>query len=127
MGGGRGSKSKTAGENHYGGLAVYFYVKDTTKNDTLSLAFYDAKKQLIKKYSTHADKKKNEEELKVKPGSNVFHWDLKYPSAEKVEGMILWWASLSGPTALPGKYSVVLQKNKEKIEQSFQLAQRSQK
>ena len=121
MSGGKGAKSKSAGENHYGGLPVYYYVKDTAKTDTLSLAFYDAKKQLIKKYSTHPDKKKNEEELKVKPGSNVFHWDMTYPSAEKVEGMILWWASLSGPTALPGKYSVVMQKDKEKIEQSFQL------
>ena len=35
--------------------------------------------------------------------------------------MILWWASLSGPTALPGKYAVVLESRKEKIEQYFNL------
>lgn len=121
MSGGSGAKSKTAGENHYGGLPVYFFVKDTSRSDTLNLSFYDAKKQLIKKYTTHPDDKKKEEQLKVKLGSNVFHWDLKYPSAEKVDGMILWWASLSGPTALPGNYSVVLERRKEKIEQYFNL------
>ena len=121
MSGGSGAKSKTAGVNHYGGLPVYFFVKDTSRSDTLNLSFYDAKKQLIRKYTTHPDEKKNEGQLKVKPGSNVFYWDLTYPSAEKVEGMILWWASLSGPTALPGKYAVVLESRKEKIEQYFNL------
>jgi hypothetical protein len=121
MSGGSGAKSKTAGVNHYGGLPVYFFVKDTSRSDTLNLSFFDAKKQLIRKYTTHPDEKKNEGQLKVKPGSNVFYWDLTYPSAEKVEGMILWWASLSGPTALPGKYAVVLESRKEKIEQYFNL------
>jgi DNA repair ATPase RecN len=31
-----------------------------------------------------------------------------YPGAEKVKDMILWWASLNGPMALPGNYKVSL-------------------
>ncbi len=111
MGGGNGKSSKTQGQNHNGGVAINFYVKDTTKTDTISLTFLDKNKNIIKKFSTHPDKDKKEEELKVKPGSNQFNWNLKYQDAEKVEGMILWWASLSGPKTLPGNYLVKLTKN----------------
>ena len=111
MNGGRGAKSKTSGQNHYGGVGVNFYLKDTAKADTISLAFYDSSKKLIKKYSSHPDKEKKEEKLTTKKGSNQFYWNMTYPDAEKVEGMILWWASLSGPRALPGTYMVELSKN----------------
>ncbi len=121
MGGGQGKTSKTQGQNHYGGVAVHFFVKDTAKTDTITLAFFDKNKKLIKKFTNHPDKEKKEETLKVTPGSNVFHWNLMYPDAEKVKGMILWWASLSGPKALPGKYTVELTKNKVAKSQAFTI------
>ncbi len=111
MNGGSARPSKTQGQNHSGGVGVNFYVKDTAKADTISLSFLDSKKQLIKKYTTHPDKEKKEEKLKLKPGSNQFSWNMMYPDAEKVKGMILWWASLSGPKAIPGNYTVELTKN----------------
>ncbi|MDY7396390.1 glycosyl hydrolase [Aureibaculum sp. 2210JD6-5] len=121
MGGGRGATSKTSGQNHYGGVAVNFYVKDTAKTDTISLSFLDKNKKVIKKYSTHPDKEKKEEQLKVKPGNNIFNWNMMYADAEKVEGMILWWASLSGPQAIPGNYSVVLTKNNQSESKDFAI------
>jgi len=111
LNGSRGSKSKTQGQNHQGGVAVNFYVKDTAKTDTISLSFFDNKENLIKKYSTHPDKEKNEEELKVNPGSNQFNWNMMYMDAEKIKGMILWSASLRGPKAIPGNYKVTMAKN----------------
>jgi len=111
MGGGKGKTSKTQGQNHYGGVTVNFYVSDTANTDTISLSFFDKNKHLIKKYITNPDKEKKEVELKVKPGSNQFNWNMMYPDAEKIKGMILWWASLSGPKALPGTYTVELTKN----------------
>ena len=119
--GGNGATSKTNGQNHKGGVSVNFYVKDTAKTDTISLAFYDANKKLIKHYSTHPNKKKKQEKLKVKKGSNQFSWNMMYPNAERVKGMILWWASLSGPMALPGNYSVELSKNGSKKSQNFTI------
>ncbi len=121
MTGGNGRTSKTSGQNHAGGVAVNFYVKDTAKADTISLAFLDSNKQLIKKYSTHSDTEKKEEKLKVKPGSNQFNWNMMYADAEKVKGMILWWASLSGPKALPGEYTVELTKNGINKSQAFTI------
>ncbi len=121
MRGGNGKTSKTSGQNHAGGVAVNFYVKDTAKADTISLAFLDSNKQLIKKFSNHPDKEKKEEKLKVKPGSNQFNWNMMYADAEKVKGMILWWASLSGPKALPGEYTVELTKNDINKSQVFTI------
>ena len=121
MGGGRGETSKTEGQNHYGGVEVNFYVKDTATADTIALAFYDKGKQLIKKYSTHPDKEKKEEELKVIPGANRFFWDMMYPGAEKVDKMILWWGSLNGPMALPAEYSVALAKNGKATTKDFTI------
>ena len=121
MNGGRGAVSKTQGQNHYGGVSVNFYLKDTAKTDTISLSFFDKSKNLIKKYSTHPDKENKEEELTIKAGSNQFNWNMMYPDAEKIKGMILWWASLSGPKALPGTYMVELSKNEKKKTQQFNI------
>lgn len=121
MGGGRGATSKTQGQNHNGGVIVNFFVKDTLKKDTISLSFYDTQKKLIKKFSTHPDKEKKEEVLKVAPGANQFNWDMMYSGAEDFDGMILWWASLNGPMALPGNYTVELTKNTISTSKDFTI------
>ncbi|WP_456463770.1 WD40/YVTN/BNR-like repeat-containing protein [Lutibacter sp.] len=120
--GGSKQKSRTAGQNHPGGVLINYYVKDINDKDTLSLSFFDNSGKHIKTFSTKPDTKQKEGELKVKKGANQFNWNMQYPDAEKVKGMILWWASLSGPKALPGDYSVKLAKNGEMIsEQTFTL------
>lgn len=121
LSGGRGRTSKTQGTNHPGGVAVHFYVKEHAKKDTVNLSFYDSNRQLIQKFSTHPNKKQKELALKVKQGANVFYWNMMYPGAERVKGMILWWASLSGPMALPGTYSVTLATGKTTKTQRFEI------
>ena len=59
--------------------------------------------------------------MKVKKGANKFVWDLVYKGAEKLDGMIFWWASLSGPKAIPGKYTVALNVNKESKSETFTI------
>lgn len=120
--GGSKQKSKTAGQNHPGGVLINYYIKDINDKDTLSLSFFDNSGKHIKTFSTKPDTKQKEEKLKVKKGANQFNWNMQYPDAEKVKGMILWWASLSGPKALPGDYSVKLAKNGKIVsEQTFTL------
>lgn len=114
LGGGNGRTSKTQGTNHPGGVAVYFNVNEFTKKDTVTMSFYDANKKLIQKFSNYPNKKEKEKKLAVKKGSNVFYWNMMYPEATKVKGMILWWASLNGPMALPGFYAVELTANNVK-------------
>ena len=40
------------------------------------------------------------------PGLNSLNWDMRYPSATSFPGMILWGGGTTGPTAVPGTYSV---------------------
>jgi photosystem II stability/assembly factor-like uncharacterized protein len=122
MGGARSSKKpKTQGQNRRSGVAVNFYIKDTLKADKISLTFKDAQGKAIRTFKTKPDKKKNEAQLKLKEGDNVFYWDMMYPGAEKVKGMILWWGSLAGPKAIPGAYSVELNINGTSQTQSFNI------
>lgn len=41
-------------------------------------------------------------------GMNRFVWDMRYPNARDFPGMIFWAASVRGPIAPPGRYSVRL-------------------
>lgn len=116
QGGGR-SGSLLYGENHPAGVQVHFYLPEYTKKDSVSLAFYDDKGKLIKTYGT----KDKENKLEVKEGANKFNWNTVYDGAEKLDGMILWWANLSGPRAVPGTYKVELEVNGETQEQTFKI------
>ncbi|WP_104735017.1 WD40/YVTN/BNR-like repeat-containing protein [Hanstruepera ponticola] len=99
------SGSKTAGTNHPKGVMTYFNLKDYKEDDAVSLTYFDQKGDTIKTFSTI---NKKEDKLGVKKGMNQFNWNMTYDGAEKLDGMILWWASLSGPQAVPGEYKVSL-------------------
>lgn len=110
MSGGDYIKSKTKGKNHPGGVLNYFYLASKPeKEDTVTLSFYETSGDLIRKFSTHADKDGPDGKLEeLKEGMNQFSWDMRYQPAESFDGMILWWATLNGPKALPGTYEVRL-------------------
>ena len=106
MRGGSRAGSKTSGTNHPNGVMTYFNLKNfDEKNDEVSLTYFSPKGDTIKTFST---KNKKKDKLEVKKGMNQFVWDMTYDGAEKLEGMILWWASLDGPQAIPGTYKVHL-------------------
>jgi DNA-binding FrmR family transcriptional regulator len=115
MRGGSREGSKTAGTNHPNGVMTYFNLKDLKDDDKVSLTYFDTKGDTIKTFS-NKDKKNM---LKVEKGANQFVWDMTYDGAEKLDGMILWWASLEGPRAIPGNYKVSLNVNGEEQSQPF--------
>ncbi len=121
LSGGNGRTSRTAGTNHAGGVAVNYFIKSANKKDTISLSFYDLNDNLIKKFSTKPNKENKDGTLKVEDGNNIFNWNMMYDGAESVQGMILWWASLNGPMALPGTYKVELVVNDSKQTQNFKI------
>ena len=61
----------------------------------------------IKSYSTAT----KEDKLKVKAGANQFNWNTRGKGAERLKGMIFWWASFDGPKAVPGEYRARLNVN----------------
>ncbi|PRP65649.1 VPS10 domain-containing protein [Nonlabens agnitus] len=107
---GRGGRSSlTAGTNHPAGVQIHYYLPEFKEKDSVALRFMDANKKLIKEYATYSKKNK----LKPETGANAFNWDTQYDGAEELDGMILWWADLSGPKAVPGNYTVQLEVNGE--------------
>ncbi|MGB0982036.1 MAG: VPS10 domain-containing protein [Winogradskyella sp.] len=117
MRGGSKAVSKTEGTNHPNGVVTYFNLKDFKDKDKVSLTYFDTKGDTIITY-TNTDKKNK---LKVKKGANKFVWNMTYQGAEKLPGMILWWASLEGPKAIPGTYNVSLNVNGEDQLQPFTI------
>ena len=121
MGGGNGRTSKTSGTNHPGGVAINFYIKEKKVEKPVSIHIFDNTNRLIKTFSTKPNKENKEEKLTIKNGNNIFYWNMMYPGAEKVKGMILWWASLDGPMALPGNYKVTLTMGEISTSQNFTI------
>tara|TARA_B110000285_G_scaffold230203_1_gene296352 strand:- start:15293 stop:18382 length:3090 start_codon:yes stop_codon:yes gene_type:complete len=116
MQGGSRDTSLTTGTNLPNGVIVHYNVKDFDKaKDTVQLHFKDSEGILIKTFSTFS----NENPLKVKKGGNTFVWNTRYKGAERLKDMIFWSASFSGAKALPGNYSVSIEKNKLVKEQVF--------
>ncbi len=111
---------RNAGKNHPGGVMVHFFFREKPADSVeVKLSFYESDGDLIRTFSTKA--KEKDKKLEVKKGGNLFVWNMRYPDAKDFEGMILWWASLRGPRAVPGKYKVALSVGDETVEQEFEI------
>lgn len=114
MGGNGRAGSLTAGTNHPAGVMTYFYVKEPEGKD-IRLSYLNALNDTIMSFGTKDKKNK----LTVNPGANLFTWNTRGEGAERLKGMILWWASTNAPKAVPGTYKVVLQVDGTAESQSF--------
>ncbi|WP_296634664.1 glycosyl hydrolase [Polaribacter sp.] len=121
LAGGRGRTSKIAGTNHSGGVNMYYFIKELNDKDVVSISIADANDNNIKTFSIKPNKDLKEGKLNVKEGNNIFNWNMMYDGAESVKGMILWWASLSGPMALPGNYKATLKFNDKAQSETFTI------
>jgi len=119
-GSGQSKDAVGVGQNHPSGVMVHYFLEEYAEGDTLSIAIHGSDGDLIREYSTHAEDK--DEKLKdIKQGAQMFNWDMSYPDAKSFDGMILWWGSMDGPTAIPGQYEVKLTHNGEELSQPFTI------
>ena len=119
MEGGQSQNPGNAGMNHPNGVMTYFYLKEDPDTTAVTLSYHDSEGTLIREFSTKAEEKKDQ--LEVEQGANYFNWDMLYPEGEKFDKMILWWATLAGPKAIPGQYSVKLSMGDKTLEQTFNV------
>ncbi|QBA65495.1 WD40/YVTN/BNR-like repeat-containing protein [Muriicola soli] len=119
QGGTSRSPSKTAGQNHPNGVITHFYLKDLSEKDSVALTYTTVSRDTLAGFSSYA--KENDKKLKVKNGGNTHVWDTRGKGAQDFKGMILWWASLNGPKAVPGTYQVHLSVNGTTESQSFNI------
>lgn len=120
MDGSQAKNLKTAGTNHPGGVTVHYYLKEEPVDSVeIKIELLESDGTLIKAYSTKA--KEKDEKLKVEKGGNTFNWNMRYPDAKSFDGMILWAASMRGPTAVPGSYKVRLSVGDQQQEKAFTI------
>lgn len=101
--------SLTSGQNHPNGVVTHFYLKDKNEKDSINLTYTSMAGDTLGNFSTYA--KEKDKKLKLKKGGNTHVWDTRGKGAERLKGMILWWANLNGAKAVPGSYKVHLNVN----------------
>lgn len=104
-----------AGENPPNGVVINYFLKDVTDSSKVSVTVMDKNKKVIKTFST--DSKDNK--IEVAKGMNQFNWNLQYPGAEAVDGMILWNGTPGGIIAPPGEYFFKIKADKDSAEGNF--------
>ncbi len=115
----RKEPSKTEGQNHPNGVVSHFYLKDFTEKDSISLTYTTMEGDTLASFNNKA--KDKEKKLRVKKGGNTHVWNTRGKAAEKLKGMIFWWASFEGPKAVPGTYRAVLNVNGSDQSQEFRI------
>jgi ElaB/YqjD/DUF883 family membrane-anchored ribosome-binding protein len=106
---------RNAGANPPAGAVLYYHVKDATDSTKASVTIMDKNKKAIKTFAT--DSKDNK--MEVAKGLNMFNWDLNYPGAETIDGMILWTGTPGAITAPPGTYYAKIKVGSDSSEVPF--------
>ena len=91
-----------AGANPPAGAVINYYIKEAGDSVKATITILDKDKKVIRTYAT--DAKETNEKLEVSEGMNQFAWNLQYPAAERIEGMILWNGVPGAIIAPPGNY-----------------------
>ena len=117
-GGGFGGAPLTnVGMNPSNGVVVNYYLKEATDSVKLSIVLMDTNKKVIKTFSTSS----KENKVDISKGMNQFEWDMNYPEAEKVDGLILWNGFIGGPKAAPGNYFAKFRSGSDSAEVPFTI------
>lgn len=121
--GGSSKGSKLNGENAPNGTDIHFYLPNAPgEKDTIVLTIMEADGDTIRVFSNQKlGSSPRYGNLSVKSGSNRFLWNMRYPDAEKFDGMVLWSYDLEGAKAVPGNYQVSLNVRGTSQEQTFRI------
>jgi photosystem II stability/assembly factor-like uncharacterized protein len=114
-----GGVPKNAGENPPAGVVINYFVKDAGDSTRAFITIMDREKKLIKTFSTTA--KEKGDKLETVKGMNRFVWDMRYPDAEKIDGMILWNGAPGNILAAPGKHYARVRVGDDSTELAFDI------
>ncbi|MEO7530222.1 MAG: hypothetical protein ABIS69_02385 [Sediminibacterium sp.] len=121
-GGGRGRRTRiaaplNAGMNPPNGVVFNYWLKEVTDSSKVTISVFDKKGALIKTFSK--DAKEDNNKLEFTTGMNQFVWDMFYPPAEKLDGLILWNGNVEGPKVAPGTYKARFKSGNDSTDISF--------
>jgi len=106
-----------AGQNPPNGVVFDYWLKDAPDSPKISITIFDKKHQPIRTFTTNGEDE--DTRFEAHNGMNSFVWDMLYPPAEKINGMILWTGGAGSPKAAPGRYSARFRYGKDSVEESF--------
>jgi photosystem II stability/assembly factor-like uncharacterized protein len=112
-----------AGMNPPNGVVMNFYMKEVDDSTKLSVQVMDKNRKLIKTFSTTSkdNAQRPGDKIEIAKGMNQFEWDMLYPEAERVEGLILWNGFITGPKAAPGNYFAKFKSGNDSTEVPFTI------
>ena len=113
----RSVKPANAGANPPNGVVINYWLKDANDSSKVAISIYDKNNALIKTFTKDAKEEGNK--LEYAAGMNQFVWDMMYPPAEKIDGLILWNGNVEGPKVAPGKYTAKIKFDKDSVNFSF--------
>jgi photosystem II stability/assembly factor-like uncharacterized protein len=113
----RSAKPANAGANPPNGVVINYWLKDANDSSKVAISIYDKNNALIKTFTKDAKEEGNK--LEYAAGMNQFVWDMMYPPAEKIDGLILWNGNVEGPKVAPGKYTAKIKFDKDSVNFSF--------
>ncbi len=114
-----GGPVKNAGTNPPTGVVINYFAKDVTDTAKASITIMDSNKKLIKTFST--DAKENDSKMEIAKGVNQFVWNMEYPGADRIDGMILWNGVPGSILAAPGKYFAKVKVAGDSTEVPFEI------
>jgi photosystem II stability/assembly factor-like uncharacterized protein len=92
------------GQNPPNGVVLHYYLKEQPDSNAVTLRLLEADGTLIRTFKP----KDKDNRLPVRRGLNRFVWNLRYPDAERFDGLVLWGGGTQGPKAVPGSYQARL-------------------
>jgi len=101
--GSQNANPRNAGMNPPNGVVFNYFLKDEADTSKIQIEIFDQAGKSIRKFSPSA--KENADKISANKGMNQFVWNMLYPPAERVDGMILWSGNVPGPKAAPGIYN----------------------
>lgn len=112
-----GAMPRNAGVNPPAGALFHYYVKDASDSLKATITILDKDRKVLRTLAT--DAKEVADKIDVSKGLNTTAWNLHYPPAERIEGMILWNGLPGGIVAPPGSYFARIKVGKDSVEQPF--------
>lgn len=110
---------RNAGMNPPNGVVFNYHVKELSDSAKVSITIFNKQQQVIKTFSTNA--KEAADKLMVSKGMNQFVWDMLYPAAERIDGMILWNGTVGNTKAAPGNYMARFRYGNDSVSTNFTI------
>ncbi len=114
---GRHNVPTNEGMNPPNGSVFNYWLNDANDSSKVSISVFDKTGMVIKTFSK--DAKEENDKLAFNKGMNQFVWDMLYPPAEKLDGLILWNGNVEGPKVAPGKYKARFRYGNDSTDVSF--------